>query len=96
MSSNVVLVIGRVIEIIDSGNRTLLKLRTKGANNKDDYAIKCLLTNNMSKMTNEYVKEDDLIGVKGHLQSDDDDNMFVFAERITFLSSQREVKNELC
>lgn len=96
MSSNVVLVIGRVNEIIDSGNHTLLKLRTKGADNNDDYAVKCLLTNNISKMTNEYVKEDDLIGVKGHLQSDDDDNMFVFAERITFLSSQREVKNELC
>ena len=93
MSTNVVLVIGRVNEIIDSGNYTLLKLRTKGADNNDDYVVKCLLTNNMSKMTSEYVKEDDLIGVKGHLQSDDDDNMFVFAEKVTFLPSQREVES---
>lgn len=48
--------------------------------------IKCKCFHNIAENTLEYCKIGDLIGIKGQLQNEDK-NMIVLADRITFLKS---------
>ncbi len=64
--------------------------------------IRCILWNNIASNTCEYCKTGDVIGVKGRLQtrSYEEDNikkfiMEVIAEKITFLSSNKNSEKEI-
>lgn len=52
-----------------------------------DY-IPCLLYSNCAENTCEYCHKGDVIGVKGRIESNKD-NIYVVAERVTFLSSHK-------
>lgn len=57
--------------------------------------VDCVLFNGMAENTSLYCKKGDLLGVKGRIQSKNEDGknrVEVFAEKITFLSSK--VKDE--
>lgn len=59
--------------------------------------IDCVLWNNIAENTVEYVKKGDIIGVKGRVQTNITDGKKytnVVAEKVTFLSSKRDLDNE--
>lgn len=61
----------------------------------DSDFINCILYNGIAQSTYEYYKKGDLIGIKGRLQSNEDKNINVIAEKVVFLSSHnREEKEE--
>lgn len=51
--------------------------------------ITCITTENIATNMNNYTRPQDIIGVKGSIRTIND-TMYVFAERITFLSTHRE------
>lgn len=51
--------------------------------------IPCTIWNDIAETTSEYCKKGDIIGVKGRVESKDN-NIHIVAEKITFLSSKKE------
>lgn len=51
--------------------------------------VKCILWDSIANNTAEYCNKGDVIGVKGRIQSEED-NMQIIAEKVTFLSSRKE------
>ena len=51
--------------------------------------IPCVLWNSIATNSLKHLKEHDIIGVKGRLQSNEDKSIVVIAEKITFLSSKQ-------
>lgn len=101
MLNNVVLV-GRLVEI-----QTLFENDTKSteivlsiprnfknAQGKyDNDFIKCILQKSLAETTCEYCEIVDIVGIKGRIESNNG-GMCVIAEKVTFLSSKKEVKND--
>ena len=59
--------------------------------------IPCLLYKGIAENTAEYCKKGDLIGIKGRIQTkqEEDKNITeIVAERVTFLSSRKETEEE--
>lgn len=56
--------------------------------------IECIIWNGMAQNVIEYCKKGDLLGIKGYLQTIENDEKvkitYVVAEKITFLSSKKE------
>lgn len=60
----------------------------------DTDIIKCLTFRIISSNINEYCEKDDVIGIKGRLQCLDGKNLEVVAEKVTYLTSRKENKDE--
>ncbi len=58
-----------------------------GTSNIDD-RITCITTENIATNMNNYTRVQDIIGVKGSIRTIND-TLYVFAEKITFLSTHR-------
>lgn len=61
-----------------------------------DY-IDIVLWNNLAENTTQYVKKGDLVGIKGRVQSYDKDDvrhLEIVAEKVTFLATKKEEKDE--
>lgn len=64
--------------------------------------VKCTLWNGIATNTTEYCKKGDLVGIKGRLESSNFEkedgtkqfSMSVVAEKVTFLSSRNQEKNQ--
>ena len=59
--------------------------------------IPCLLYKGIAENTAEYCKKGDVIGVKGRIQTKQEENkniIEIVAERVTFLSSRKETEEE--
>ena len=55
--------------------------------------IPCIVWNEMAENAAEFCRKGDIIGVKGRLQRLEGNTLQVVAERVTFLSSKKEVAN---
>lgn len=90
---NNVMIVGRLKEIIKEEDKCEIKLAVtrsyKNSNGEYDIdIIPCTLWNGIAENICEYCKKGDIVGVKGRLQSVND-NVFVTAEKVTFLSSKK-------
>lgn len=56
--------------------------------------ISCLLVENIAKSSTKFLKKGDTIGIKGRLQSDNNNKLELIAEKMTFLSCDKEEKEE--
>lgn len=91
---NQLVLVGRIVENEEEGYITIAVPRNfkneEGIYDTDN--IKCKVIGQVEKNTKEWTKKGDLIGVKGRLQTEEG-TLYVMAEKITFLSSEKE-KNE--
>lgn len=55
--------------------------------------IPCIVWNKLAENTEEFCKKGDIVGVKGRLQRLEGNTLQVVAEKVTFLSSKKEVAN---
>lgn len=61
---------------------------TSGANLGHDF-IQCVLWNGIAENTAEYCRKGDLVGIKGRIQKlEEDEEMTLIAEKVTFLSAK--------
>lgn len=61
----------------------------------DTDILPVMLTGNIAKNTMEYCKKGDIIGIKGRVQQDQESkHSYILAEKITFLSSSKNVGDE--
>jgi len=51
--------------------------------------IPCILWNNIAENTKEFCNKGDLIGIKGRIQKESNKPIEIIAEKVTFLSSNR-------
>ena len=99
---NQVVLVGRLYEIKEEGNKTILTLACKRAfkNENGEYEedlIDFVLWGGVADNTKEYCKKGDIIGVKARIQSKEVDNVRsieLVADRITFLSNNPSLKKE--
>ncbi len=59
--------------------------------------IPCMVWNNIADNVKEYCKKGDIVGVKGRLQTrqeEDKNTIEIVAEKVTFLSSRKEKEEE--
>ena len=57
--------------------------------------IECVLWNGIADSTKEYCRKGDLIGIRGRMQKgNDDEEMMISAEKLTFLSSKAPKEEE--
>lgn len=59
--------------------------------------IPCMVWNNIADNVKEYCKKGDLVGIKGRLQTrqeEDRNTIEIVAEKVTFLSSRKEKEEE--
>ena len=92
---NQVVLVGRLTKIKRENEYTIeIELAVpRSFKNEDgiydtDY-IKCMVNGNVAKNTEEYCNKGDLEGIKGRVQSIDND-IELIAEKITFLTSKKE------
>ena len=91
MLNNVVLV-GRIDKIPQiTANTIQLKvprnLKNPDTNLYDDDLITITLTDNLYKNLTDYCKENDLVGIKGHIEATPLE-IKIIADKVTFLSSK--------
>ena len=96
---NQVVIVGRLnkeIEVKELDNTKIgileLKVPRSYKNEKGEYDndyIKCEIRNSVLENTLEYIKVNDIIGIKGRVESESD-TMIIKAEKVTFLSSKKE------
>ena len=55
--------------------------------------IPCIVWNEMAENAEKFCKKGDIIGIKGRLQRLEGNELQVVAEKVTFLSSKKEVAN---
>ncbi len=94
---NQFVIVGRLVEnpkIEEKDKRIIITLAIpRSYKNKDgeydtDF-VSCILWNSIAENTSEYCKKGDLLGVKGRLSSNKD-KMEAIAEKVTFLSNNKE------
>mgnify|MGYP000579459325 FL=1 len=59
--------------------------------------INCIVWNNIADNVKEYCKKSDLLGIKGRVQTKQEENkniIEIVAEKVTFLSSRKETEEE--
>lgn len=101
---NQIVLVGRIVQDLEikeleNGNKVcnITLAVTRSYKNADgiyetDF-IPCILWNGIANNVIEYCKKGDLVGIKGRLQTrqDDDKNIIeIIAEKVTFLSSKKE------
>lgn len=93
---NRVILVGRVVELINNDNEELiikLKVPRYYKNDNGEYEndiITCVTYRSISKQVSSYVKNNDMISIRGRLKSLEDNILVVIAEKITFLTSKGE------
>jgi hypothetical protein len=71
-----------------SKNNNELLLKIEGLENHQIVTIK---TNSaLSDKTKEYIMENDLVGIKGYIEINDDNNIVIIASKVTFLSGSKQ------
>ena len=100
---NQVVVIGRIVkkpEIEEKEGKQVCSLTLavprsyKNINGEyDTDYVDCVLWNNIAQTTTEYCKKGDLVGIKGRIETDTDENDIkktnIIADKVTFLSSAK-------
>ncbi len=100
---NKIMLVGRIVsdlQIKETENERKYTIMTlavprdyKNENGKyDNDLIPCVLWNNVAVNTYTYCTKDDLVGVKGRIQTRDN-KIEVIAENVSFLSNRKAVKN---
>lgn len=93
---NQYVIIGRMLSIYDLNDNTGNSIMTisvikLNSDEEDSYNnIKFLLKNNLSTNAKAYFKEKDLVGIRGYIDTDEDENIVLVADKITFLSQRKE------
>ena len=98
---NMVMIVGRVISPVEQinlgGNKIGCKIKVLVNNpDKTTTEIESILQGNISQNAIEYLKEGDVIGIRGRLDTnnlDGKEKLNLMANSITFLSSKNIVKN---
>lgn len=58
--------------------------------NNEECEVKCTMSGELSNRVREYCSVNDIIGVKGHLSTDNgNDTLHIVAEKVTFLTSKQ-------
>lgn len=102
---NQFVVVGRLVkevEIKEEGEKKVANITLaiprsfKNINGEyDTDFITCILWNAVAENTKEYCHKGDIVGIKGRLQKgEEDDSMQVIAEKVTFLSSKKDDKED--
>lgn len=99
---NQIVLVGRLVEDVKLNEENNLGIATIAVPRcfKNSYGIyeydyiPILLTERTSKLSSKYVKKGDLVGIKGRVQRNKDEDLKIIAEKVTFLSSKREVEDE--
>ena len=89
---NQTVLVGRLLEINKAINEILIKVPRRFKNDEgvyEDDIIPIKLSPSIMTNVNDYCKVNDLVGIKGRLESEDM-RLHVFGEKITFLSSSKE------
>ena len=89
---NMVTLVGRIDKIPQITNNTIqLKVprnhKNQDTNLYDDDLITITLTENLYKNLTDYCKENDLVGIKGHIEATPLE-IKIIADKVTFLSSK--------
>lgn len=85
--------VGRINEINkDSDNNVYLKFDVKN-NDGSSNILEARLTGAIAENTIKYCQINDMIGIKGSLVNEND-NLIIQAEKLTFLSSKKENEEE--
>lgn len=88
---NQIVLVGKVKSIEE--NQVVISV-SRSFKNKDGVyesdIISITLTDVLYKQVEEYVTENDIIGIKGRVQNSDGEGHSIVAEKVTFLSSGKE------
>lgn len=80
---NIVILTGH-FKGFSNDNKILLKL-DKLVNHQ---TVKIDITNNLKEKIEEFIKDDDIVGIKGYIELDDNNSIIIVATKITFLSNK--------
>lgn len=87
---NEVVLVGRIIDIEEKGNDTINVIVEVSKSADDRDYIPATLKGNLASNTLAYCKKGNCIGIKGKLATNEDKQLIMVAEKVTFLSSQEE------
>ena len=87
--NNTVMLVGRIKDIKEQE----LYVTITNFNNKKDSIIKCNIPENLAKNCIDYLEIDGVVGIKGYLESDEDFNIKLIVDKISFLTSKNKNEN---
>ena len=96
MGNNLVFLIGRLAEDLEKNSdnkiKTVIASQRVSKNDEGVYETDLIpieLAGNIADTTIEYCKKGDLVGIKGTLASNENKEVYVIVEKLSFLSSQK-------
>lgn len=95
---NQIVLVGRIKEFLklDDDCRIKIAVQRHYKNKDGEYDVDLIpvfIEGTLAKNLMKYCKEEDVIGVKGRIESDEK-TIFIIAEKVTFLSSKKEDEKE--
>ena len=92
---NQIVLVGRIKEIEDIYITVAISRAYKNANGEYDVdLVKINMSNNIAKNVKDYCEKGSLVGVKGKVETNDEGNIIIIAEKISFLSSRKSTEQE--
>lgn len=97
MVQNQVMLVGKIVNMESNEERVFLTLSaSKNYKNDEDFyenvLIPCLIGDDISNVIQQYCKEEDIVSIRGSLEKDDDDKLYVFTDKVTVLKSNSNKK----
>ena len=92
---NNVMLLGRVNNINEDGTKVDILIRRLLKNTNGEYDvdnIPCKISNDISDNILNYCCKGDLIGIKGRISVDENKNLFVISEKVTFITPKNNEK----
>lgn len=97
--SNVVIIVGRITEIMEvkpNQVELVISITCNGNQNQDfiKRKVKVNVFNGIASKVMEYCALKDVIGIKGYADMDEDNHNILVAEKVSFLSSRSDNKED--
>ena len=88
---NQIVLVGRIKEIEDTYMIVAISRAYKNANGEYDVdLVKINMSDNIAKNVKDYCEKGNLVGIKGKVETNDEGNIIIIAEKISFLSSSKQ------
>lgn len=87
---NQLILLGRFQKFVSSTNKEAIFLIDFTDSNNEHHCVPIYITGIIVDKMKEYCKSNDVIGIRGSISTDANDNIIIIADKITFLASAKQ------
>lgn len=83
---NQFVLVGKILDFKEN----IITIESSREDNKKDIIPITLLSNNLIENVSDYCGKGDVVGIKGKIGSSEDGSIYIYADKVTFLTTKKE------